>query len=161
MSEAITAVIADDEAPARQLLTEYLERFPKIQVVGVCTDGEQAVQAINEHHPTLAFLDIHMPLVSGLDLLTQLEHIPRIVFTTAHAEFAVRALEVNAVDYVLKPYDFERFSAAVERAIDAARSNNVDQLVSLLHDVRKPDTHNQLFLKVADRIVALSVDRIR
>jgi two-component system, LytTR family, response regulator len=162
VSDVSTAVIADDEAPARQLLSEYLSRFPQIRVVDVCSDGAQAVQAINEHRPTLAFLDIHMPLVSGLDVLTRIEWVPRVVFTTAHAEFAVRAFEVNAVDYVLKPYDFERFSAAVERAIDAARSSNVDQLVSLLHDARKPDTpHNRLFLKVADRIVALPVDGIR
>ncbi|HJP33035.1 MAG TPA: LytTR family DNA-binding domain-containing protein [Candidatus Latescibacteria bacterium] len=162
MSEQVTAVIADDEAPARQLLSEYLERFPQIQVVGTCTDGEQAVRVINEQRPALAFLDIHMPTLSGLDLLTRLEHIPRVVFTTAHAEFAVRAFEVNAVDYILKPYDFERFSAAVHRALDSVHQDEVDRLVSLLHDVRSADApSNRLFLKVAERIVAVPTEHIR
>ncbi len=162
MAERVTALIADDEAPARQLLAEYLGRFPQIRVVAVCADGAQAVREIDRHRPSLAFLDIHMPAPTGLEVLTQVRHLPRVVFTTAHPEFAVQAFEVNAVDYLLKPYDFERFSAAVDKALEASRGSEVDRLVSLLHDVgRRRETPGQLFLKVSGRIVAVPVDRVR
>lgn len=161
MTEEATALIADDEAPARQLLAEYLGRFPQIRIVAVCGDGAQAVRAIDEHRPSLAFLDIHMPALSGLDVLTRVGHLPRVVFTTAHPEFAVQAFEVNAVDYLLKPYDFERFSAAVAKALKASRGGELDRLVSLLHDVRRPETARQLFLKLPGRIVAVPVDQVR
>lgn len=165
MSETITAIIADDEAPARDLLLEYLARFEAIDVVAVCADGAQAIQAIDSHRPGLAFLDIHMPTHTGLDVLSLINHIPRVVFTTAHAEFAVRAFELNAVDYLLKPYDFARFSSAVERALDVSRQDSVDRLVSLLHDVRGSDRPSdkpasRLFLKVGERIVAVAIDRV-
>ena len=161
MTEQATALIADDEAPARQLLAEYLGRFPQIRIVAVCADGAQAVRAIDAHRPSLAFLDIHMPAPTGLEVLTQVRHLPRVVFTTAHPEFAVRAFEVNAVDYLLKPYDFERFSTAVEKALKASRGSEVDRLVSLLHEVRRPEAARQFFLKVAGRIVAVPVDQVR
>ena len=103
-----------------------------------------------------------MPAPTGLEVLTQVRHLPRVVFTTAHPEFAVQAFEVNAVDYLLKPYDFERFSAAVDKALEASRGSEVDRLVSLLHDVgRRRETPGQLFLKVSGRIVAVPVDRVR
>ena len=161
MAEETTALIADDEAPARQLLIEYLGRFPQIRIVAVCADGARAVREIDLHRPSLAFLDIHMPAPTGLELLTQVRHLPRVVFTTAHPEFAVQAFEVNAVDYLLKPYDFERFSTAVDKALKASRGGEVDRLVSLLHDVRRPGAAGQLFLKVGGRIVAVPVDQVR
>ncbi len=162
MTERVTALIADDEAPARQLLAEYLGRFPQIRVVAVCADGSQAVREIDARRPSLAFLDIHMPAPTGLEVLTQVRHLPRVVFTTAHPEFAVQAFEVNAVDYLLKPYDFERFATAVDKALKASRGSEVDRLVSLLHDVgRRRETPGQLFLKVSGRIVAVPVDRVR
>ena len=161
MTEQVTALIADDEAPARQLLAEYLARFPQVRVVAVCADGAQAVRAIDDHRPSLAFLDIHMPAPTGLEVLTQVRHLPRVVFTTAHPEFAVQAFEVNAVDYLLKPYDFERFAAAVDKALKASRGHELDRLVSLLHDVRRRETPGQLFLKLSGRIVAVPADQVR
>lgn len=160
MTEQVTALIADDEAPARQLLAEYLGRFPQIRVVAVCADGAEAVRAIDDHRPSLAFLDIHMPAPTGLEVLTRVRHLPRVVFTTAHPEFAVQAFEVNAVDYLLKPYDFERFSAAVDKALKASRGGELDRLVSLLGEVRRPETPRQLFLKASGRIVAVAVDQV-
>ena len=160
MTEQVTALIADDEAPARQLLAEYLVRFPQIRVVAVCGDGAEAVRAIDDHRPSLAFLDIHMPAPTGLEVLTRVRHLPRVVFTTAHPEFAVQAFEVNAVDYLLKPYDFERFSAAVDKALKASRGGELDRLVSLLGEVRRPETPRQLFLKASGRIVAVAVDQV-
>ena len=156
MTEQVTALIADDEAPARQLLAEYLARFPQVRVVAVCADGAQAVREIDLHRPSLAFLDIHMPAPTGLEVLTRVRHLPRVVFTTAHPEFAVQAFEVNAVDYLLKPYDFERFAAAVDKALKASRGLELDRLVSLLHDVRRRETPGQLFLKLSGRIVAVA-----
>ena len=160
MAEETTALIADDEAPARELLAEYLGRFPQIRIVAVCADGAQAVREIDLQRPSLAFLDIHMPAPTGLEVLTQVRHLPRVVFTTAHPEFAVQAFEVNAVDYLLKPYDFERFSTAVDKALKASPGGELDRLVSLLRDVRRTETLRQLFLKVSGRIVAVAVDRV-
>ncbi len=161
MTEETTALIADDEAPARELLAEYLGRFPQIRIVAVCADGAQAVREIDRHRPSLAFLDIHMPAPTGLEVLTRVRHLPRVVFTTAHPEFAVQAFEVNAVDYLLKPYDFERFVAAVDKALKASHGSELDRLVSLLHDARRREAPGQLFLKVSGRIVAVAVDQVR
>ena len=158
MSPKTRAVIADDEAPARQLIREYLGDFPRIEIVAECTDGDEAVRAINAERPDIAFLDVRMPGRSGFDVLTELDHLPYIIFTTAHVEFAVRAFEVEAVDYLLKPYDRERFGRAVERALSAARQEDVDRLTSLLEraqsDAPFPDP---VFLRVSQRIFAVPV----
>ena len=109
------AIIIDDEPPARRELRRLLSDFPWIEIIGEAGNIAQAAPMIEALSPGLVFLDIQMPGGSGFDLLTRLEHLPRVIFTTAHDEHAVRAFEVNALDYLLKPIDPARLAAALAR----------------------------------------------
>jgi two-component system, LytTR family, response regulator len=109
------AIIIDDEPPARRELRRLLADFPWIEIIGEAGNIAQAAGMIEELSPALVFLDIQMPGGSGFDLLTRLEHLPQVIFTTAHDEHAVRAFEVNALDYLLKPIDPARLASALAR----------------------------------------------
>lgn len=108
-------LVVDDEEPARRRLVRMLERLGGIEVVGEAADGEQALALVRERAPELLLLDIDMPEMDGLEL-AELPGVPLVIFTTAHAEHAVRAFEVAAVDYLLKPIARERLAEAIERA---------------------------------------------
>jgi two-component system, LytTR family, response regulator len=109
------AIIIDDEPPARRELRRLLADFPWIEIVGEAGNIAQAAAMIEALSPALVFLDIQMPGGSGFDLLARLERLPQVIFTTAHDEHAVRAFEVNALDYLLKPIDPARLAAALAR----------------------------------------------
>ena len=109
------AVLIDDEAPARRELRGLLAEFPWIQIVGEAANIAQAEVTIEATNPQLVFLDIQMPGGSGFDLLTRLEHLPKVIFTTAHDEHAVPAFEINALDYLLKPIHPARLASALGR----------------------------------------------
>jgi two-component system LytT family response regulator len=115
----LKAILVDDEAPARMVLKEYLAPQADVEVVAECANGFEAVKAVTERRPDLLFLDIQMPKLDGfevLDLLAGAIDRTAVIFATAHDEFALRAFEVHAVDYLLKPYSLERFAEAVGRA---------------------------------------------
>ncbi len=109
------AIIVDDEPPARRELRRLLAEFPWIEVIAEAGNIEQAASLIEAMVPALIFLDIQMPGGSGFELLARLEHLPQVIFTTAHDEHAIRAFEVNALDYLLKPIDPARLAAALAR----------------------------------------------
>jgi two-component system LytT family response regulator len=111
----LRAVIVDDEAPARGLLREYLAAHPDVEVVGECANGFEAVKRIGDLAPDLVFLDVQMPKLDGFEVLELLAPGPAIVFCTAYDEYALRAFEVHAVDYLLKPFGRERLDAALGR----------------------------------------------
>ena len=109
-------LIVDDEAPAREIVAEYLAEHPQFRVVAQCANGYEAVKAVAEHRPELIFLDIQMPKLDGFEVLELLEAPkPKVVFVTAYDEYAVRAFEVSAVDYLLKPFSAERFAAVLAK----------------------------------------------
>jgi len=114
----IKAVIIDDEELARKVIIRYLEKHPEVEIVGECENGFTGLKAINEAKPDLIFLDIQMPKISGFELLELLDDKPLIIFSTAHDEFAIKAFEHSALDYLLKPYSQKRFSEAVARAVE-------------------------------------------
>jgi two-component system LytT family response regulator len=116
MSDEVRVLIVDDEAPARALLREYLEREPGVELAGECANGFEAVKAIAEHAPDLVFLDVQMPKLNGFEVLELLDAAPDVIFCTAHDAFALRAFEVHAVDYLLKPFGRERLAEALRRA---------------------------------------------
>src|SRR6187399_2404759 len=126
-----TCLIIDDEKLARDLLHEYLEPFSEIEVIGECAKGNEAVEKINKLKPDLIFLDVQMPGMTGFDVLEDIDHEPYVIFTTAYDQYAIKAFEKNAVDYLLKPLDQERFRLAVERAISRMKmeQNNVGELL--------------------------------
>ncbi|MCK7501566.1 MAG: response regulator [Comamonadaceae bacterium] len=113
----MNALIVDDETPAREEAARLLAAAPDITIVGQCANAIEALAAINRLHPDVVFLDIHMPQISGLELLGMLdpEEMPRIVFLTAYDEYALRAFEQNAFDYLLKPIDPARLELTLQR----------------------------------------------
>lgn len=108
-------IIVEDEEPARQLLQKYLSEHPNINVIAECPDGYSAVMAINKEKPDLVLLDIQLPRLNGFEVLELIEHNPQVIFATAYDEFAIKAFERNATDYLLKPFSKERLSAALEK----------------------------------------------
>ena len=111
----LTAVVVDDEAPARSLLREYLGAHPDVRIVGECANGFDAVKTIGEVSPDVVFLDIQMPKLTGFEVLELLDPGPTVVFCTAYDEYALKAFEVHAVDYLLKPFGRERLAEALSR----------------------------------------------
>jgi two-component system LytT family response regulator len=113
--ERLRTIVVDDEAAARALLREYLETHPDIEIVAECANGFEAVKAVTELHPDLLFLDIQMPKLDGFEVLDLVGAGPAVVFVTAYDEYALRAFDVHAVDYLLKPFGPERLATALER----------------------------------------------
>ncbi|MGO8699074.1 MAG: LytR/AlgR family response regulator transcription factor [Limisphaerales bacterium] len=123
---SIRALIVDDEQLARDRLRQLLQNEAEIEIAGECADGREAVAAIKKCRPDLVFLDVQMPELDGFGVLEAVgeENMPAVVFVTAHDRFALRAFEVHAVDYLLKPFDQERFQKALRRAVEQARNRD-------------------------------------
>lgn len=164
MKGRIHALIVDDEEDARQTLHYLLAADSEIEVVGECADGREAIYAIGNLHPHLVFLDVKMPVIDGFDVLKAIDQtkIPLVIFVTAYEEYAVRAFEVHAVEYLHKPFTDERFQEALRYAKHILRTENSDEISgrtrNLLESlntgrlkhflVKVKDT--ALFIKVAD-----------
>lgn len=110
------AIIIDDESLAVSLINEYLQSHPEIELLETCSDGLAGLKAIQMHKPDLIFLDIQMPKINGFEMLELLEQPPSVIFTTAFDEYAIKAFEAHAVDYLLKPFSQERFNKAIEKS---------------------------------------------
>lgn len=108
-------ILIDDEPLARSLLREYLEIYPDIEIVAECGDGFEGAKAISQYHPDLLFLDIQMPKINGFELLEIIQEQPAVIFTTAYDEYALKAFETNALDYLLKPFSQQRFDQAIQK----------------------------------------------
>jgi two-component system LytT family response regulator len=117
MSKKIAAVIIDDEAPARQVIRTYLQDYPDISVIAECDNGFTGLKQIQEMKPDVVFLDIQMPKLTGFEMLELIDKPPVIIFSTAYDQFALQAFQVNAADYLLKPYTRTRFDEALQRAL--------------------------------------------
>jgi two-component system LytT family response regulator len=114
----ITALLIDDEPLARLIVREYLQSYPNITVLQECNDGFEGLKAIQQFHPDLIFLDIQMPKINGFEMLELVEDSPAVIFTTAFDEYAIRAFETHAIDYLLKPFSKERFDKAIQKWLD-------------------------------------------
>lgn len=136
---SIRAVIVDDEAPARDRVRRLLRDHPDVVVVGEAADVRSAIETIEREKPDLCFLDVQIPGGDGFAVLRKLVHVPRVVFATAYDQYAVRAFEVNSLDYLLKPFDRKRFAAAMERVRGAMRREEPppgDAIRELLEQLR-------------------------
>jgi two-component system LytT family response regulator len=129
-AERLTAVVVDDEPPARRTLELLLQKEPDVDVIAGCGDALSACAVILERRPDLVFLDIQIPGGDGFDVLETItpEHRPAVAFVTAYDAYAVRAFEAHAVDYLLKPFTDERFAALVERMRHAIRVRDLDEI---------------------------------
>ena len=139
-TDPITVLIVDDEAPARAIVREYLSDYPQFVVAAECANGYEAVKAAGEHRPDLIFLDIQMPKLDGFEVLDLLETKPQVVFVTAYDEYAIRAFEVHAIDYLLKPFTAARFAEVVAHAEEMVRRREGESrdVASVTTSIRKP-----------------------
>ena len=151
------ALIVDDERLARKELIKLLEDHPSIEVVGEAMNAEEAIQMTNELNPDLLFLDIQMPGKTGFQLLEELDSVPVVVFTTAYDEFALKAFEVNALDYLLKPIQAERLTETVAKIVEKERS----KAVAARNPDKKLGLNDQVFVKDGDRCWFVSLTNVR
>ena len=163
----IRTLIVDDELLGRDRLRQLLESEPDILMVGECGDGRSAVDQIQVLMPDLVFLDVQMPELDGFGVLDAIgpEKMPVVVFVTAHDRFALQAFEVHAIDYLLKPFDKERFRKALERARGEIRQRSdkgVDQRLSALLQelVPAPKPADRIAVKTGDRVLLIKVDEL-
>lgn len=166
-SSRIRALIVDDEPLARERIRTLLRKEPDIEVAGECGDGGRAVTAIEKERPDLVFLDVQMPEAGGFEVLEAVgaERMPAVIFVTAYDKYALRAFEVHALDYLLKPFDRQRFREALERArahIRRAQAGELHQrLLALLGDVRPAQARRErLVVREGGRIFFLRVEEI-
>jgi two-component system LytT family response regulator len=139
MADELRVIMVDDEGPARRLLREYLEDIPGVSIVAECGNGFEAVKAVTEHEPDLLLLDIQMPKLDGFEVVELLERDLPIIFITAHDAHALRAFDVHAVDYLLKPYSAERLGEAIERARDRIGQGDASPSLDELMADARPD----------------------
>lgn len=156
------AIIIDDEPLARSLVREYLADYPTIRVVAECGDGFEGLKAIQEHKPSLVFLDIQMPKISGFEMLELLDRPPAVIFTTAFDEYAIRAFDRNAVDYLLKPFSKERFDTAINRWRQRSGiSESTDNMQALIRESAEGPQHKErIVVKSGSSIIVIPVDDI-
>lgn len=153
------AIIVDDEKAARILIREYLESHSNIEITGECVNGIDAVKMINEQQPDIVFLDIQMPGLNGFQVLQQLEQVPQIIFTTAYDQYAIQAFDLNAVDYLLKPYNRERFDRALARLLKNDSFDKIRELVNST-SVNPGFYPEKIFVEVGNRLLSVAVSDI-
>ena len=168
MSEGkVRALIVDDERPARRKVRRFLAEDPDIEGVGEAESGDQAIRATRAHRPDLLFLDVQMPGINGFGVVDALspDLLPEVVFVTAHDQYALQAFEVGALDYLLKPFDLERFQQAVERAKASIRSGEAADLQDMVLElIARVERHaagvEHLLIKTRDRAVLVPTREI-
>ncbi len=174
----IRTMIVDDEVLARENVTALLHDDAEIELVAQCSNGPQAIAAIRQHQPELLFLDVQMPGMTGFEVLTKLpaERLPQVVFVTAYDHFALQAFEVQAVDYLLKPFNRDRFAAALARAKAAVRlkdrhhfAHRLDEVMAALQRLQagpdgapaaRPEGDGRLFIRCDGEIHVMSPEEI-
>jgi two-component system, LytTR family, response regulator len=157
----IKAVLIDDEPLARSIVAEYLQSFPEIDIVQECNDGFEGVKAIGHHKPDLIFLDIQMPKINGFEMLELVEQPPAVIFTTAFDEYAIKAFEAHAIDYLLKPFSKDRFDKAVHKWLSQRQLQETKgKTASLNEDVRQPEERNRVVVREGGNIRIIPVQDI-
>lgn len=151
------ALIIDDERLARTELKRLLEPFKEIEIVGEAVNAEEAIEKIAQLNPKLIFLDIQMPGKSGFDMLEELDKVPKVIFTTAYDEYALKAFEYNALDYLLKPIEPKRLEEAIRKIVEVGKKDV--QIKSALPDVLSAE--DQVFVKDGDKCWFVKLERIR
>ncbi|MGH1362939.1 MAG: LytR/AlgR family response regulator transcription factor [Calditrichia bacterium] len=163
MTKSYRVIIVDDEMLARRILNTNMQRHSDIKVVAECENGFEGVKAVQKHQPDILFLDIQMPQINGFEMLELLENPPVIVFSTAYDQYAMKAFQVSAADYLLKPYTPERFDEALHRAklLAEDRSSNRRQLELLeRHQESEPSILDRIVVKKGSKIVVLPIEEV-
>lgn len=161
--KSIKTIIVDDENLARELIKAYLKKFDQVEVIMECEDGFQGLKAIQEHEPDLIFLDVQMPKITGFEMLELLDNPPAVIFSTAFDEYAIKAFEMNATDYLLKPYSEERFGEAVGKAMQKiGQTSEVKEEAKNLTEARRTQDEqiDRIVVKTGNKIQILPIDSI-
>jgi two-component system, LytTR family, response regulator len=162
--EKIRIIIIDDEAPAREIIKHYLKEVDSVEVIAECSDGFSGLKSVSVMKPHLVFLDIQMPRLTGIEMVEVLTEKPEIIFTTAYDQFALKAFELNAVDYLLKPYPKRRFLDAVNKAIEKIRSGKGNTVPASELLSKKPETSspfNRIVVRKGNSLNLIPVEHIR
>jgi two-component system LytT family response regulator len=164
--EKIKAIIIEDEELGRELVKNYIKNFESIEVVQECQNGFEGAKAINELKPDLVFLDIQMPKLNGFEMLELIDEAdrPEIIFTTAYNQFAIQAFELNAIDYLLKPFSKERFADAVNKAIARIKGGiprPAKQSVTRLIHQPITETLERIVVKTNNKIAVIPTNKIK
>ena len=154
------AVLIDDEPLARSIIKEYLSDYPQITVMQECNDGFEGLKAIMQHKPDLIFLDIQMPKINGFEMLELVEQPPAVIFTTAYEEYAIRAFETHAVDYLLKPFSRERFRKAISKLLELPASKQPSTETLLETASASPAQSERVVVKTGGKIKIIPVANI-
>lgn len=158
----IRTIIIDDEPLARSVVKEMLQAHGTVEVVAECGDGFEGLKAISSHKPDLVFLDIQMPRITGFEMLELVEQPPAIIFTTAYDEFAMKAFEAHAVDYLLKPFSRERFDRSLLKFLDNGLSQEVKgALAPLANAVASARPCDRIVVKAGTRIHIIPIDTVQ
>jgi two-component system LytT family response regulator len=162
---SLTALVVDDEPIARRAIVRLLDADAEIEVLGECGDGASAVEAIRNQSPDLVFLDIQMPAMSGLDVVAAIgaQRMPATIFVTAYEQYAVRAFEANAVDYLVKPFSRERFATTLQRAKSrlSAAGDAQTRILQALESLRQRDEYlERIAVRVDEHVTFVAVDDI-
>lgn len=157
----IKTIIIDDEPLARSVVKEYLAPYTHVQIVQECNDGFEGVKAIGEHRPDLIFLDVQMPKINGFEMLELIEQPPSVIFTTAFDEYAIKAFEAHAIDYLLKPFSKERFDKAVGKFLDTDTAPQQKKKTETFLDsfVTSPQTE-RIVVKIGGKIRIIPIHEI-
>jgi len=162
MSEKLRTIIVEDEELARNLMKSFLKDNESIEIIAECENGFEGVKMINELKPDLVFLDIQMPKITGFELLELLEHKPHIIFATAYDQYALKAFEYNAADYLLKPYSKDRLNEAVEKVFERVSKEGAESDVAdKVADFPKDEYLERVVVKDRHKIHIIPVDQIR
>ncbi len=159
----IKALIIDDEPLARMIVKEYLQKHPGIELLGECNDGFEGVKAIQQYQPDLVFLDIQMPKINGFEMLELVDQPPAVIFTTAFDEYAIRAFESHAVDYLLKPFSQDRFDNAIQKWMDNRAASTTVSAVSeplLEAAAQTPPQSQRIVVKNGSKIKIIPVEDV-
>ena len=156
----IKTIIIDDEPLARSITREYLQSYPEIEVVQECNDGFEGVKAIGQHKPELIFLDIQMPKINGFEMLEIVDPCPAVIFTTAFDEYAIKAFESHAIDYLLKPYSKERFDKALQKWLSTRQQDSSPVTKRLTEEIRQPEERTRVVVREAGNIRIIPVHEI-
>jgi two-component system LytT family response regulator len=158
------ALIIDDEPLARLIVREYLMDYPQIEVLQECGDGFEGVKAINQHQPDLIFLDVQMPKINGFEMLELVENPPSVIFATAFDEYAIKAFETHAVDYLLKPFSKERFGKAVEKWLGQSTPAQAQKVADdMLNSTvaASPAQHERIVVKTGTKVKIIPVQDVQ
>ncbi|MBT5506864.1 MAG: response regulator transcription factor [Flammeovirgaceae bacterium] len=156
------AIIIDDERLARKELNNLLENYPEIEIVDQAVNADEALEKIIQLDPELIFLDIQMPGKTGFELLEELEKVPKVIFTTAYDEFAIKAFDVNALDYLLKPIQEERLKDTINKVLAVQASALAERAQEGVSEIKQQlGMNDQVFVKDGDRCWFISLKEIR